>query len=232
MKTIITFLTLSCTSFIFGQKMINLNFWVRSNGPVMSHVEIKFYSTQADTLLHTAITDDLGYIIWKNAPRVDMKAVFFDSTYTYEPNTSFWYKKELSEELHELYLQKLSSQEYKSLLAAMEKSSSDSIKDVIDEKGTIAEYTGGREALVTFLQKNIQVPSSAAEVGLNGKVYVCFVVEADGSIKSLTVKKSLTPDTDFETMRVVSIMPKWKPATYNGVAIPMYYTLPIVYNVM
>jgi TonB family protein len=232
MKTFITLIILCFTTIALGQKTIDLNFWIRSNGTAMSNAEIKFYSTEADTIIHTATADGQGYIFWKNAPVTDLKMVYYDTTYTYCPKTHYLYKKGLTKALEEVNINKLSDHNYKSLMAAMEKSNSDSIREVIDQGGTVAEYTGGREAMVEFLQRNMRVPSSAEEEGIDGKVYLRFVIEADGTLKNLAVKKSLTPDTDFEAMRVISMMPKWKPATYKGVAIPMYYTLPIAYRVM
>ncbi len=96
-----------------------------------------------------------------------------------------------------------------------------------------AEYPGGREAMVAFLQKNIKVPAVAEELGIKGKVYLKFVVSESGNISNVSVKKGIAdcPECDAEAMRVVKKMPDWIPAKNDGKNVNAWYTLPIVFNV-
>ena len=73
------------------------------------------------------------------------------------------------------------------------------------------EFPGGMEAIVLFLQKEIQYPAVAREAGIQGTVLVEFVVEKDGRVSNAKVKVPLFADCDKEACRGVMAMPKWKP---------------------
>ena len=67
----------------------------------------------------------------------------------------------------------------------------------------------------------------ALENGIQGKVFVEFVIEKDGSITNVRVLRSVDPSLDKEAIRVVSSMPKWKPGKQRGKAVRVSYTVPI-----
>ena len=79
----------------------------------------------------------------------------------------------------------------------------------------------------TWLAKNTRYPMIALENGIQGKVFVEFVIEKDGSITNVRVLRSVDPSLDKEAIRVVSSMPKWKPGKQRGKAIRVSYTVPI-----
>jgi len=91
------------------------------------------------------------------------------------------------------------------------------------------EFPGGTSALVEFLRKNLRYPTGASQSGVAGKVYVEFVVRADGSIDRAQVAKGIGFGCDEEALRVVRLMPKWKPGKQSGRAVPARFTLPIVF---
>ena len=62
-----------------------------------------------------------------------------------------------------------------------------------------------------YIQTNIEYPPTSIEMNEQGKVYLSFVVEADGSITNVAVERGVSPDLDREAKRVVRSMPKWKP---------------------
>ena len=78
------------------------------------------------------------------------------------------------------------------------------------------EYPGGTDALVDFLVKNLKYPEKAKKDSIVGKVFVTFVVEADGSVSHVKVLRGIGGGCDEEAVRVVSMMPKWKPGTQGG----------------
>jgi TonB family protein len=81
------------------------------------------------------------------------------------------------------------------------------------------EFPGGSDSLKLFLAKHVKFPQKEKEEGKSGTVFVGFVVEKDGSLTDIKVLKAVPPDCpDFsnEAIRVVSIMPKWKPGKMNG----------------
>ena len=81
--------------------------------------------------------------------------------------------------------------------------------------------------LVDWLSKNINYPTISAERGIQGAVYVRFVVNADGSVSNAEVVRPLDPYLDKEAIRVINNMPKWMPGKQNGVAVPVWFNLPI-----
>ena len=91
------------------------------------------------------------------------------------------------------------------------------------------EFPGGELEMMAFLGKNIKYPQDARELGIQGKVYVVFVVNTDGSISDIKISRGVFSSCDREAMRVVQSMPKWKPGKQNGTAVPVYFNLPISY---
>lgn len=91
-------------------------------------------------------------------------------------------------------------------------------------------YPGGESAMIDYLKRNLKYPEEAKKKGVQGRVTLRFVVNDDGKIGDVTVIRGLAPDCDTEAVRVVSSMPNWVPGKQNGVAVPVYFTLPIVFR--
>jgi protein TonB len=84
-------------------------------------------------------------------------------------------------------------------------------EEVIDFPEVEAEFIGGPQALMKYITSNIQYPPTSIEMNEQGKVYLSFVVEPDGSITNVVVERGVSPDLDREAKRVIRSMPKWKP---------------------
>ncbi|MCX6244444.1 MAG: TonB family protein [Bacteroidetes bacterium] len=91
-------------------------------------------------------------------------------------------------------------------------------------------YPGGDEARIKFLQANIKYPEEAKELGTQGKVFVTFVVEVDGSITDVRVLRGIGAGCDEEAIRVVKSMPKWVPGKQRGVPVRVQFNLPIKFT--
>ena len=81
-----------------------------------------------------------------------------------------------------------------------------------------------------WLRKNLRYPVRCSEMGIEGKVFVEFVVERDGSITSINVVRSADPDLSQEAIRVVKTMPKWKPGMQRDKAVRVRFTIPITFK--
>ncbi len=92
------------------------------------------------------------------------------------------------------------------------------------------QYPGGEEARMNYMIKNVKYPKEATEKGIQGTVYVSFIVEKDGSISNTTILKAVGGGLDQEAMRVVSEMPNWKPGTQNGKQVRTKFTMPIYFK--
>lgn len=91
-------------------------------------------------------------------------------------------------------------------------------------------YPGGDAALYAFIRKETKYPEAAREQGIIGKVFVQFIVEKDGSVDSVWVKRSAHPLLDAEAVRVVQLADGWKPATQNDKPVRVKYMLPISFT--
>jgi protein TonB len=89
------------------------------------------------------------------------------------------------------------------------------------------EFPGGEMALRTYIANAIKYPVIAQENGIQGKVYVTFVVGKDGSVSNASIARGVDPSIDKEALRVVNTLPKWKPGKQRGKPVNVSYTVPI-----
>ncbi len=92
------------------------------------------------------------------------------------------------------------------------------------------EFPGGMGELMKFLQRNVKYPTAAQQAGIQGKVVVEFTVKKDGSVADIKVIRSVNPELDAEAMRVISVMPKWKPGEQRGTPVDARFELPINFH--
>ena len=87
------------------------------------------------------------------------------------------------------------------------------------------QFPGGN--VTKWIAKNVKYPQLAQENGIQGKVFIKFVIEKDGSITDVQVSRGVDASLDKEAVRVIKAMPKWKPGKQRGKAVRVSYTLPI-----
>jgi protein TonB len=93
------------------------------------------------------------------------------------------------------------------------------------------EFLGGKDSLNLFLRNNIKYPNKALELEIEGTVIVNFLLNEDGKISQAKVSNGIGGGCDEEALRVIKIMPKWKPARLSGIAVPIYYLLPVNFKI-
>lgn len=101
--------------------------------------------------------------------------------------------------------------------------------NVVDE---FASFPGGEEEMYKFITKNLQYPDEAQKKEIEGKVYVSFVVEIDGSISDVKVLRDIGGGCGEAAVKVVKSMPKWKPAKQSGKYVRMQMTLPFAFALL
>ena len=89
------------------------------------------------------------------------------------------------------------------------------------------EFPGGRQAFLDYLKANVNYPAQCREAEIQGRVLITFVVQKDGSIKNASVLKSVHPLLDAEALRVISVMPNWKPGMEHGTPVSVQYAAPV-----
>jgi TonB family protein len=96
---------------------------------------------------------------------------------------------------------------------------------IIVEK--MPEFPGGEAAFRSHIAKAVEYPVEAAKKGIQGKVYVTFVVGKDGAVKNAKIIRGVDPMLDKEALRVVNSLPKWIPGEQGGKKVSVAYTVPI-----
>lgn len=90
-----------------------------------------------------------------------------------------------------------------------------------------AEVMPKFDGMVDFLSRKLKYPGAARRMGISGKVYVGFVVDAEGNVTDVKLVRGIHPDCDKEAIRVVSMMPQWSPGMQNKRAVPVRMVIPI-----
>jgi protein TonB len=92
------------------------------------------------------------------------------------------------------------------------------------------EFPGGLDALSKFIADNIKYPQLAKENNITGKVFVSFVVEKDGRVGQVKILRDIGGGCGNEAVRVVKMMPKWKPGKQRGKAVRTQFNLPVNFD--
>jgi len=92
------------------------------------------------------------------------------------------------------------------------------------------EFTGGEHAMFKYLRENIKYPDSAKETGIQGKVYVTFIVKETGKVDDAWIKRGIGGGCDEEALRVVKSMPDWIPGEYQNKPVNVQLILPIEFK--
>ena len=92
------------------------------------------------------------------------------------------------------------------------------------------EFPGGQLALMEWIKQNMVYPQEAKAKGIEGRVIVKFTIEEDGTVTNGKIVRGVDPLLDKEALRLVSIMPKWKPARLDDKDIRAIYNLPLSFK--
>jgi TonB family protein len=96
---------------------------------------------------------------------------------------------------------------------------------------TMPEYPGGIDGLTQYLVTNIKYPPEAKTKGVQGRVFVSYIVEKDGSVTHVKVIRGIGSGCDEEAVRVISGMPKWSPGlNEKNQAVRVQFNLPIMFS--
>ncbi len=112
----------------------------------------------------------------------------------------------------------------KSVSADKSAKNEDGVYTVVEE---MPEYPGGVVALRNFLAQTVKYPETAIKNQVQGKVYVTFVVEKDGSVSRAKIVRGVDSSLDAEALRVVKLLSNWKPGRQKGQDVAVQYTVPI-----
>ena len=103
-------------------------------------------------------------------------------------------------------------------------------EDIFMVVENMPEFPGGSGAMMKFLADSIRYPVAAMQQGIQGMVICNFVVMTDGTISDVQIVRGVDPSLDAEAMRVLRLMPEWKPGIQRGQAVNVRFTVPIVFR--
>jgi TonB family protein len=93
------------------------------------------------------------------------------------------------------------------------------------------QYPGGDEARLEFLRNNIVYPAEAKEQGIQGTVYIGFIVEKDGTVSNVKIVRGVHKLIDDEAIRATKLMPNWIPGIQKGKVVRVSYNMPIKFTI-
>jgi periplasmic protein TonB len=107
-------------------------------------------------------------------------------------------------------------------------------KEEVDEIFTVVEETatpkGGMQAFYEYVGKKLKYPAQARRMGTEGKVFVQFVINRDGSISDVVAIKGIGAGCDEEAIRIIQASPSWTPGKQRGKAVKQRMVLPITFK--
>jgi protein TonB len=103
---------------------------------------------------------------------------------------------------------------------------------LISDGFTPPAFSTSEEKLYEFLAQNIIYPEYAKESGIQGKVFVQFIITEEGAIENVSIYKGVEPHLDKEAARVVRSMPKWEPGKINNIPVKVSILFPIKFTII
>ncbi len=102
--------------------------------------------------------------------------------------------------------------------------------EIYDMVEQAPQFPGGPQELMTYLAQNIKYPVEAQKAGKQGRVICQFVITKEGKVADIKVLRSVSPELDEESVRVIKAMPTWTPGKQDGQAVNVRYTLPVTFR--
>jgi len=113
---------------------------------------------------------------------------------------------------------------------AVGKGRSENQENIYGTVEQMPEYPGGQDGLRNFLARTVRYPIEALQKGIQGKVFVNFVIDENGEVTKIQIAKGVHKSLDQEAVRVVQLMPKWMPGIHDGKPVKVSYTVPISFR--
>lgn len=152
---------------------------------------------------------------------------FFLTVRRYSKEYTLMTEFQLQDNMIELFKRHPYSQLNDTLLPSEEEAVYPPIYNVIDQ---MPEFPGGIDKLLQFINDNMKYPTKAQTEGIQGRVAVQFIVDENGYIIEPNIVRSVEPSLDNEALRLIKMLPQWKPGTLKGKAVKVKYTVPVAFK--
>lgn len=101
---------------------------------------------------------------------------------------------------------------------------------IIEFPDVEAQFKGGHDALTKFITNNVHYPFEARKNGIQGRVFISFVVRKSGRLTDIKIERGVDEALDQAAIELVEMMPRWKPAEKDGKKVNCKVMLPIVFQ--
>ncbi len=152
---------------------------------------------------------------------------FFLTVRRYDKEYTLMTGFQLQDNMVELFKRHSYNQLNDTLMPPEEEAVYTPIYNVIDQ---MPEFPGGMDKLLQFINDNMQYPAKAQTEGIQGRVAVQFIVNEDGYIIEPNIVRSVESSLDNEALRLIKMLPQWKPGTLKGKAVKVKYTVPVTFR--
>ncbi|HRG58790.1 MAG TPA: energy transducer TonB [Bacteroidia bacterium] len=121
---------------------------------------------------------------------------------------------------------------HEELLPKPKEELSDDIGEPFVSVENMPEYKGGYDEMFKYIAQNIVYPEAAKKAGLQGKVFIYFIIDKKGKVRNAEVKRGIKngEDLNAEALRVVKSMPAWNPGSQNGKPASVQFTVPVEFK--
>jgi len=175
---------------------------------------------QADSLGHVMVEEGEGHVI-ESLPDYGGSVVEGDFKRGYKHGT--WVLKSKSGEFSY-------REEFKDGVFISGESEKDGMKRTYTSIDTPPDFKGGSAAFYSYIMKNVTYARDAQQNNIQGKVFLSYVVDVDGTVTDIKVDRGLYPSLDEEAVRVLQYCPKWTPGMKHGFPVRVKYNIPVSFS--
>lgn len=228
-KLLLVFVTFLLNLYVFSAKTYNLTIRVKSLATHQALEGIKISTVIENVKVEVGVTDANGEFVISSIKEKSMNVEFEDPSGVHNSQTLYYSNYKKVDEVKEIELHFTRKQEaifFKELDNKYKDSTSILVKQIATGKSSESDMdsidfipaspVGGDSEFSSFIARNVGYPQKCIENNIQGKVYLSFIVQADGTITNVAVEKGVHPLLDEEACRVIRYSPKWNPATSEG----------------
>jgi hypothetical protein len=229
-KLLFMLTALVCSSYLLAAKTYTFTLSVKSLATDSPLSGLSVTAMIKDEAVKMGQTDSNGELVMAALKEKSIKFIVTDPSKTHREHTLYIYnpKKEDQIKAHGLRLNEDKEDAFFEAWDARYPAQID--KDSVDYIS--ASPVDGVAKFYEFIFINLEVPNECLELNIQGKVYLTFLVQKDGTITHVAVEKGLHPSIDAEATRVLRYAPKWNPATSGGKPVVTLMRVPIVLDIL
>lgn len=227
MKLLNILTALAFSSQLLAAKTYNLTLRVKSLATYTPLSGLLVTAVNKDEKVKMGQTDSNGELVITALKEKSVQFIITDPSKTHQEHTISIFNPKKEDQMNELWLRLSRDKEDAFFQALDAKYPAQADKDSIDyisasPEGEVADF-------FNFIHMNVEFPDECIEKNIQGKVFLSFLVQKDGTISHVVVDKGVYPSLDAAATRVLRYAPKWNPATSSGKPVVSIVKVPIVF---